>query len=245
MGEAHPTMEAEAEGYFLKAIEIARKQQAKSLELRAVMSVSRLWHQQGKKEEARQLLEEIYTWFTEGFDTKDLQDAEALLIGLGGRIEEPQSQQVPESPSAGRKTHFSISATTFPHADPPPFSEVQPVPDCLFRNEGEYWTITFQGTLCRVKDIRGMQYLAQLLKNPSKEFHVLTLVKDSAKLQEDEPAIASSERARVNVTRAIKAAIKKITASHPPLGQHLILTIKTGTLCSYTPDLHQPHSWQI
>ncbi len=74
--------EAEAEACFLKAIEIARKQSAKSLELRAVMSLSRLWQQQGKKKEARQMLAEIYGWFSEGFDTKDLQEAEALLEEL-------------------------------------------------------------------------------------------------------------------------------------------------------------------
>jgi len=61
---------------------MARQRQAKSLELRAVMSLSRLWQQQGKKEEARQLLAEIYGWFTEGFDTKDLQEAKALLEEL-------------------------------------------------------------------------------------------------------------------------------------------------------------------
>jgi predicted ATPase len=72
----------EAEGCFHKAIEIARHQQAKSLELRAVMSLSRLWQQQGKKAEARQMLAEIYGWFTEGFDTKDLQEAKALLAEL-------------------------------------------------------------------------------------------------------------------------------------------------------------------
>ena len=56
-----------------------REQQAKSLELRAAMSLARLWQQQGKKEEAQQMLAEIYGWFTEGFDTKDLQEAKALL----------------------------------------------------------------------------------------------------------------------------------------------------------------------
>jgi predicted ATPase len=75
-------LESEAEEYFLKAIEIARKQQAKSLELRAVMSLSRLWQQQGKKDKARQMLAEIYNWFTEGFDTRDLQEARALLEEL-------------------------------------------------------------------------------------------------------------------------------------------------------------------
>ncbi len=82
----HPTpsthAEAEAEACFLKAIEVARKQQAKSLELRAVMSLSRLWQQQGRKEDARQMLAEIYGWFTEGFDTKDLKEAKALLEEL-------------------------------------------------------------------------------------------------------------------------------------------------------------------
>jgi predicted ATPase len=76
----------EAEGYFLKAIAIAQKQQAKSLELRAVMSLVRLWQQQGKTTEARQTLAEIYNWFTEGFDTKDLQEAKALLESLESNV---------------------------------------------------------------------------------------------------------------------------------------------------------------
>ena len=77
-----PDPQGEAEACFLKAIEIAQKQQAKSLELRAVMSLARLWQQQGKKTEAHQMLSEIYNWFTEGFDTKDLQEAKALLESL-------------------------------------------------------------------------------------------------------------------------------------------------------------------
>ena len=75
-------VEEEAEECFWKAIEVARTQQAKSLELRAVMSLARLWQQQGKKEEARLMLAEIYGWFTEGFDTADLQEAKALLEEL-------------------------------------------------------------------------------------------------------------------------------------------------------------------
>jgi predicted ATPase len=76
----NPQLEAEA--CFLKAIEIAQKQQAKSLELRAVMSLSRLWQQQGKQREAHGMLADVYGWFTEGFDTKDLQEAKALLAEL-------------------------------------------------------------------------------------------------------------------------------------------------------------------
>jgi predicted ATPase len=75
-------VEQEAEGYFLKAIKIARHQQAKSLELRATMSLARLWQSQGKKTESHQILAEIYGWFTEGFDTADLQEAKKLLEAL-------------------------------------------------------------------------------------------------------------------------------------------------------------------
>ena len=74
--------EAEAEACFHKAIEIARRQQAKSLELRATTSLARLWQQQGKQKEAHEMLSEIYGWFTEGFDTKDLQEAKTLLEEL-------------------------------------------------------------------------------------------------------------------------------------------------------------------
>ncbi len=69
----------EAEECFCRAIDIARRQNAKSLELRAVMSLSRLWRSRGKQRQARQMLAEIYSWFTEGFDTADLKQASALL----------------------------------------------------------------------------------------------------------------------------------------------------------------------
>jgi adenylate cyclase len=75
----------EAETCFLKAIDIARQQQARSLELRATASLARLWQQQGKKKEAHTLLSEVYGWFTEGFDTPDLKEAAALLQELAGR----------------------------------------------------------------------------------------------------------------------------------------------------------------
>jgi len=77
-----PRTQAEAEECFHRALEIARRQEAKSLELRAVMSLSRLWQQQGKQKEPHHMLSEIYNWFTEGFDTKDLREAKALLAEL-------------------------------------------------------------------------------------------------------------------------------------------------------------------
>jgi predicted ATPase len=73
---------AEAETCFQQALDIARRHQAKSLELRAAMSLSRLWQQQGKRAEAYEMLTPIYGWFTEGFDTADLQEAKALLEAL-------------------------------------------------------------------------------------------------------------------------------------------------------------------
>jgi predicted ATPase len=77
-----PSTQAEAEACFHKAIELARRQQAKSLELRATMSLARLWRQRGKRHEAHSMLSEIYHWFTEGLATKDLQEAKALLDDL-------------------------------------------------------------------------------------------------------------------------------------------------------------------
>ena len=72
----------QAEACFQQALVVARRQQAKSWELRAAMSLSRLWQQQGKRTAARELLAPIYRWFTEGFDTADLQEAKALLEAL-------------------------------------------------------------------------------------------------------------------------------------------------------------------
>ena len=74
---------AKAEIYFERALAVARKQQAKSWELRAAMSLARLWRDQGKRQQARGLLASVYGWFTEGFDTLDLKEARALLDTLG------------------------------------------------------------------------------------------------------------------------------------------------------------------
>jgi predicted ATPase len=76
------TPPAEAEAWLQRALDVARRQQAKALELRADMSLARLWQQQGKRQEAYDLLAPVYGWFTEGFDTADLQEAKALLEEL-------------------------------------------------------------------------------------------------------------------------------------------------------------------
>ncbi len=72
----------EAENCFLKAIEVARRQGAKSWELKATIDLARLWQQQGKNEAARQMLEALYSWFSEGFYTPDLIEVKALLKDL-------------------------------------------------------------------------------------------------------------------------------------------------------------------
>ena len=77
-----PYKHAEVEACYQKSLKVARHQEANSLELLAVDSLARLWQQQGKTAEARELLAPVYDWFTEGFDTADLKDAKALLEEL-------------------------------------------------------------------------------------------------------------------------------------------------------------------
>ena len=76
---------AKAQAYFERALAVARKQQAKSWELRAAMSLARLWRDQGKVQQAREPLAPVYAWFTEGFDTRDLKEAKALLDELASQ----------------------------------------------------------------------------------------------------------------------------------------------------------------
>jgi predicted ATPase len=73
---------AKAQAYFERTVAVARAQQAKSWELRAAMSMARPWRDQGKRTDARDLLAPVYGWFSEGFDTRDLKEAKALLEGL-------------------------------------------------------------------------------------------------------------------------------------------------------------------
>jgi tetratricopeptide (TPR) repeat protein len=188
----------------------------------------------------------------------------------------------------------------------------------VFRREGEYWTVVFDQDAFRLKDTKGLQYLATLLAEPGREFHVLDLVADRSaspaalteagelssrplgdvgaildpqakasykrRLDElddeiadaesmgdseraerarserefivrelaagvglggrDRVAASASERARVNVTRAIKAAMDRIREHSPALDAHLTATIRTGTYCSYTPDPRLEVAWQ-
>jgi tetratricopeptide (TPR) repeat protein len=196
----------------------------------------------------------------------------------------------------------------------------------VFRREGEYWTVAYEGSVVRLKDTKGLRHLARLLAHPGREFHATDLeaaqgqaaqagpvgprgrpeggglavrpdlgdagaLLDAtakaayktrldelgAELEEaqgyndpvraanaraerdflvgelaravglggrDRRAAAHAERARLNATRAIRAAIANLTRANPSLGRHLALTIRTGRYCSYTPDPRAPIAWE-
>ena len=130
-------------------------------------------------------------------------------------------------------------------------------PGDIFRLEGEYWTISYQGTLCRLRDAKGLRYLAHLLLRPGQRFPASGLaaawdcgmriadcgLKDHSAIRN--PKAAMDERARLAVTKRIKAAVKKIEQHHTALGLHLIASIKTGYQCAYLPDPHDPISWSV
>jgi hypothetical protein len=195
-------------------------------------------------------------------------------------------------------------------------------PIAIFRRQGEYFAISFEGRSFQIKDTKGMRYLASLLALPGREIHVLDMVAgvsgihpttrgtagfetsspaagedagpvldrpareayahrlidleeeiaeaeafgDQGKAESgreekdflvaelaaavglggrDRAAVSQSERARVNVTRAIRAAASKIATHSPELGDHLLVTIHTGTFCVYRPDPRSPISWQV
>lgn len=109
-----------SEDCFLKALTLARQQGSKALELRAVLSLGRLWHIQGspsKSDEARQLLEEVYGWFTEGFETADLQEAKTLLEELGSQIKPRSKVESPPTPPLVRPS-TPLSSRSGPTSPP-------------------------------------------------------------------------------------------------------------------------------
>ena len=117
----------------------------------------------------------------------------------------------------------------------------------IIRREGEYWTVVFDGVTCRLRDGRGLQHLAVLLSHPDQEIPALVLERseDDPHLNRPGPVAlhAARERARVNVTRAIRTVLGRIATHHPALSRHLAATIKTGAVCSYTPDPRLPVRW--
>jgi hypothetical protein len=218
---------------------------------------------------------------------------------------------VPALETADRKSH--------PHDHGIAPSERQP--ETIFRNDGEYWTITYAGSVVRLKDCRGLQYIASLLSRPGQEMLALDLIQGSIigehisrsrnrgnqglekgnqriplldakartayagrlkelreELEEAErhddvgrigplrdeieiigeqlaaavglggrnrTAADATERARIAVTKRIKAAIRRIASSAPELGRYLRITIKTGAFCAYVPDPKYAVTWKL
>jgi len=115
----------------------------------------------------------------------------------------------------------------------------------VFRLEGEYWTVQYDGVVCRLRDGKGMQYLAAQLARPGERIAVTDLVHASvehastnlSRLSAAGPGRRSAasahelELARVNVTRTIKTALRRIAMHHPALGAHLSATVRTGVFC--------------
>ena len=135
-----------------------------------------------------------------------------------------------------------------------------------FRKEGDYWTISFQGAVFRLRDTMGMHYICQLLANPGMESSVQDLAASTHKASlkrrgrkkssvahrngsttgdPDDRDDAARERARQMVTKRIKDVIAKIRLTHPELARHLATSIRTGYTCAYVTDPDHPQSWSV
>jgi hypothetical protein len=115
-----------------------------------------------------------------------------------------------------------------------------------FRREGEYWTVEYQNTVLRLRDAKGLQYLAHLLQHPGLQFAALDLLQlspEGAERAQREADAAAAERARSAVSKRIKDAIRKIHQNHPTLGRYLSVSVKTGHTCGYLPDPQEPVQW--
>lgn len=107
------------------------------------------------------------------------------------------------------------------------------------RQEGEFWTIGFQGVVIHLRDTKGLHYLRMLLAAPGRDFHVLDLTAGTTPA-----AVSPAQRARSNVTKSLRACLKRIETAHPALGAHLAATVRTGYFCSYQSDPHILIDWQ-
>ena len=124
----------------------------------------------------------------------------------------------------------------------------------LFQREGDFWTVTFQGTTLHIRDTKGMHYLAQLLRHPDHPLDVRTLAAavGTARRRKTEhagrrhsPKKDDRERQRSAVSKRLAAAIKHLHEHHPPLGRFLRVSIHTGYECVYETDPGQPVRWKV
>jgi hypothetical protein len=116
-------------------------------------------------------------------------------------------------------------------------------PGRTFRQEGEYWTIIYEGALFRLRDSKGLRYLAHLLSHPGEHIRAGDLIAVAGGRTGD--AEPNAERARVAVTKRIKASVTKIGVLHPALAVCLSTRIKTGYFCLYIGDSDKRHAWAV
>jgi hypothetical protein len=114
----------------------------------------------------------------------------------------------------------------------------------VFRWEGEYWTIVFDGDTVRLRDGKGLRYLAVLLRRPGEPVHALEILAAATHGRGDARPARSAEQARLAVTKGIKTALTRIAGVHPALGRHLEATVHRGYLCRYRPDPRYPTTWE-
>lgn len=134
---------------------------------------------------------------------------------------------------------------------PPGVSREPPLrSENVFRKEGEYWTIAYSGTILRMRDTKGLRYLARLLLHPGERLPARELIEEQgARVESTLPAntqhpnTLSSERARLAVTKRIKTVIRRIEEQYPALGYKLRVGVKTGAHCVYLPDPERPIVW--
>jgi class 3 adenylate cyclase len=114
--------------------------------------------------------------------------------------------------------------------------------EAVFRHEGDSWSIAYDGRVFRLKDLKGLGFIAELLRHPGQEMHVLDLASELGRARTSE---SSAERARISVTVNVKEAIKRIAKLDAELGRYLGTTIKTGNFCSYSPDPRWGLRWSL
>jgi len=120
-------------------------------------------------------------------------------------------------------------------------------PPTVFRREGDYWTVAYERTVVRLKDAKGLHYIAYLLGHPGQNVHVCDL-RAAAQPRPDEAGaprdtLDSAERLRKAVTNRIRESLAKVRVQHGPLGLHLANSIRTGIFCTYSPE--RPTAWTL
>lgn len=115
----------------------------------------------------------------------------------------------------------------------------------MFRREGDYWTLSYDGLTTRIRDSKGMRYLEHLLKHAHREvdsWQLLSVARREVPVAQ-QPRQEDIERARVSVTKSIKAALLRIRDHNGALADHLQVTIRRGYTCTYRPDPRVPIRW--